>query len=311
MKTLTVARHAMATRFEIILQGENEVALRAAGEEALDHVEQIEAQLSIYRPSSEISRVNAAAASGPVRVSPPVFSLLQQAAKLSAETRGAFDISIAPLVRCWGFMGASGMLPSAEALETARATVGMHHLHFDAETSAVAFDRPGVMLDLGAIGKGYAIERAAGILRETGVRHALLHGGTSTVAAIGNDVNGSPWKIAIEHPGAAASSLVLELVDQAVSVSAVWGKTFTAEGQSYGHVLDPRSGQPVSHAILAAVTAPSATETDAFSTALLVVGSAGHDAIARLRAELQTILFLPSNGPEAIPVERRSGQNVR
>lgn len=311
MKSLTVARNAMATRFEILLQGESEIALRAAAEEALDQVEQIEAQLSIYRPSSEISHVNAAAADGPVRVSPPVFSLLQKAAQLSTETDGAFDISIAPLVRCWGFMGASGTLPSTAALEQARAVAGMHHVHLDPAASSVAFDRPGVMLDLGAIGKGYAIECAAGILRDAGVRHGLLHGGTSTVAALGSDGNGSPWKVAIENPTAAASSLVIELADQAVSVSAVWGKTFTAGGRSYGHVLDPRSGEPVSHAVLAAVAASSATETDAFSTALLVVGSAGHDAIARLRGGLQTVLLLPSNGGDALRVERRSRQNVR
>ena len=102
---VTLARHAMATRFEIVLHGTNSVSLRAAGEEALDEVDRIEALLSLYRPSSEIAHINARAAREPVRVSPEVFQLLQRAQTLSAATGGAFDITIAPLVRCWGFMG--------------------------------------------------------------------------------------------------------------------------------------------------------------------------------------------------------------
>src|SRR5262249_163857 len=99
-----LARHAMATRFEVVLYGANPISLPAAGEEALDEIERLEAQLSLYRPSSEIARINARAAHEPVRVTPSVFALLEQARRLSEETQGAFDITVAPLVRCWGFM---------------------------------------------------------------------------------------------------------------------------------------------------------------------------------------------------------------
>src|SRR5215475_9236552 len=111
MQTVAVARNAMATRFEIVLHGNNPVALRSAGEEALDEIDRLEAQLSLYRPSSEIANLNARAAREPVRVSPPLFSLLEHARKLHEESGGAFDITIAPLVRCWGFMGGTGCLP--------------------------------------------------------------------------------------------------------------------------------------------------------------------------------------------------------
>src|SRR5262245_50133967 len=103
-QTVTLARHAMATRFELVLHGTDPVALRAAGEEALNEIERIEELLSLYRNTSEIAHINARAAREPVRVSPPVFRLLEQARQLSEETGGAFDITIAPLVRCWGFM---------------------------------------------------------------------------------------------------------------------------------------------------------------------------------------------------------------
>src|SRR5262249_24096079 len=121
-----LACHAMATRFEVVLYGDNPVALRAAGEEALEEIQRLEGLLSLYRPSSEIAHVNARAAREAVRVTPGVFALLERAEKLTSETSGAFDVTVAPLVRCWGFMGGSGKLPSATELAEARAKVGMH-----------------------------------------------------------------------------------------------------------------------------------------------------------------------------------------
>ena len=289
----------MATRFEIALHGDDAVALRAAGEEALEEVDRLEAQLSLYRPSSEIAHVNARAAREAVRVTPTLFGLLHHAQILSGETGGAFDITIGPLVRCWGFMGGKGHLPEPGELEEARAKVGMHLVHLNAEDSTVRFEREGVMLDLGAIGKGYAIERAAEVLREAGVQSALLHGGTSTIYALGHPPEAEFWFVAVEKPEQEASSTPLAkipLTDEALSVSAVWGRSFENEGKSYGHVLDPRTGQPAANASLAAVVLPSATETDALSTALLTVGEGGHGAIAGLRTKMRTLLVMSLNG---------------
>jgi thiamine biosynthesis lipoprotein len=149
------------------------------------------------------------------------------------------------------------------------------------------------MLDLGAIGKGYAIDQAAETLREAGVTRALLHGGTSTVYALGRPPGDEPWKVAVESPpGQEAAPWVaaVPLDDEALSVSAVWGKSFEHEGKTFGHVLDPRSGQPADHAVLAVVVLPSATETDALSTALLVAGAAGHETMAALRPGMRTLV---------------------
>ncbi len=131
MPPLTLARHAMATRFEIVLHGGNPVALRAAGEEALEEIERLEAQLSLFRPASEIAHLNARAAREPVRVTPGLFALLQQAKKLHEESDGAFDPTIAPLVQCWGFMGGSGHVPPPAELAAARAKVGMSLVQLD------------------------------------------------------------------------------------------------------------------------------------------------------------------------------------
>jgi thiamine biosynthesis lipoprotein len=295
MTIVRLALNAMATRFELVLHGENATRLRGAGEAALKEVERLEAQLSLYRPTSEIARVNASAAREEVRVSPSVFALLQHARQLHTESGGAFDITIAPLVRCWGFMHGTGRLPSAAEIEEVRARSGMAHVLLDEKNYSVRFDKEGVMIDLGAIGKGYAVDCAAEFLRETGVTCALLHGGTSTVYGLGAPPDAEGWNIALASaPDRATGTTTVMLRDQALSVSAVWGKSFEADGKTFGHVLDPRTGWPVNHAVQAAVALPSATETDALSTALLVVGLAGHDAISRLRPDMRTMVVAPA-----------------
>jgi FAD:protein FMN transferase len=296
LRKVALARNAMATRFEVVVHGEDDASLRAAAEEALDEIQRVEAQLSLYRPDSEVAHLNARAAGDWVRVSPEVFRLLEQAAYLSSKTAGAFDITIAPLVRCWGFMGGQGQQPTPEAVEQARQTVGMQLVEFDAENFAVRFRRPGVMLDFGAIGKGYAIDKAAELLREEGITSAILHGGTSTVFAIGKPPDQPSWKVAIEAPPETGNTqpkpvAVVELHDEALSVSAVWGKAFSSAGKTFGHIIDPRTGHPGDNADLAAVVLPSATETDALSTALLTIGPSGHDDIALLRPSLRSLVM--------------------
>ena len=187
-------------------------------------------------------------------------------------------------------------MPEPSAVEEARAKVGISNVELNEQNFTVRFARPGVMLDLGAIGKGYALEEVTEILREGGIENALLHGGTSTIQALGHPPDGDCWKVAVEYPRAAGTDeprkilATVELRDEALSVSAVWGRSFEAKGKTFGHVLDPRSGQPVAGAMLAAVSLPSATETDALSTALLVLAEAGHDQIANLRHGMRTLV---------------------
>jgi thiamine biosynthesis lipoprotein len=316
MPPLTLARNAMATRFEIVLHGDNAPALRAAGEEALDEIARLENQLSLYRPGSEIAQLNARAAREAVQVTPELFALLQHAQKLSVETGGAFDITIAPLVRCWGFMNAKGRMPAPEEIAAARELVGMEKVLLDAGNRTVRFARDGVMLDLGAIGKGYAVERAAEFLHEAGVTSALIHGGTSTVCAIGRPPETEAWKIALDvaaelerrsptrpettNPQPRAESVLgapvtILLCDESLSVSAASGRQFEFEGRKFGHVIDPRSGQPTDTALFAAVALPSATETDALSTALLTLGFAGQDFISPLRSGMRTLVIRQQN----------------
>jgi thiamine biosynthesis lipoprotein len=298
------ARHAMATRFEIVLYGADAMSLRAAAEEALDEVQRLESKLSLYRPDSEIAHLNARAADAPVRVSPELFRLLEQIKRLHEETGRAFDITIGPLMRAWGFMAGTGHVPDAEQLARARECVGMHLVELDPEKMSVRFSRRGVMLDLGAVGKGYAIERAAELLREAGVSSGLIHGGTSTSYGIGKPPDQPAWNIAIDHPvpgpdGKARVLAIVPLVDNALSVSAVWGKSFSSGEITYGHIIDPRTGTPASKAVLAAVSVPSATESDAFSTALLTLGIGQQELISGLRPGIRTLVVEQSDASNA------------
>jgi len=318
MIAVTAARHAMATRFEILLHGEDASRLRAAAEEALDEIERLDAHLSPYRPGSEIARLNAHAGKGLLRVEPGLFELLKRAKALSKETGGAFDLTVGPLMECWGLsrrrattLPEINHAPGAEAIAAAQALVGMDKLLLDEAHCAAGLALPGMWLDLGAYGKGWAVERAADILREAGVKSALIHGGTSTICAMGAPPGAGAWNIGLERPAAArrhrtwasvplqvpesgkeAFLAVIPLKDSALSVSATWGREVASgedEGR-WGHILDPVQGKPICGAVMAAVVLPLASESDAFSTALLVGGQAGRDSLQRLRPGMQTIL---------------------
>jgi FAD:protein FMN transferase len=166
----------------------------------------------------------------------------------------------------------------------------------------VAFRRPGVLIDLGAIGKGFAMDEAVQILRELGVDRAFLHGGTSTIYGLGRPLDADAWKVAVPPPGGLAEGgeaiAVVSLEDEALSVSAVWGKAFVADGQTFGHVLDPRSGRPVEGAVLTAVVLPSATESDALSTAFLVLGREATSLAHSERPDMRALVVCPVSGTD-------------
>lgn len=269
--TVALAASAMATRFEIVLYGDDPVRLRAAGEEALAEIERLDRQLSRFNPASDVSWINARAAYEPVKVEPRLFWLLRRAAEINKATEGAFDITVSPFIRIWDITGA-GRVPSLGELMQTCAIVGMNHVRLDESAFTVSLDAPGVEIDLGAIGKGYAVDCAVEILRGAGIVSALIHGGTSTVYALGNPPDNDGWNIAIGRDEGTTQRLVFTLRDSSLSVSDPYGRFFEHDEQRYGHIIDPRTGEPVQCATKAVVVGPSATETDALSTALLLLG---------------------------------------
>jgi len=268
---LHVHRSAMACRFEVTLPAETPDAVRA-GTAALDGIDRLEAQLSIFRDTSEISAINREAAVGPVVVEQKLFALLQQCAALHRDTGGAFDITTGPLTRCWGFLSRQGRVPDADALARARAQIGMDGVDLDAAGWTVRFTRPGIELNLGAIGKGYALDVVALDLARR-VPAALLNAGSSSMVAIGRPPGMDGWRLGIRDPlRRDTRAAVLALGDCAMATSGVGEQGFEVDGRRYSHLLDPRNGQPVAGILSVTVVASTGAEAEALSTAFAVGG---------------------------------------
>jgi len=180
---LRVTREAMGTEFQIVLSGDDERGLERAANYALDEVQRLDEQMSLYRPDSELCWINAHAAEGPVPVEPGLFKLLRWATDIWEATEGAFDVTVGPLMECWGFFRGQGGVPPQEEIDRALQRVGMQHVALDARERTVCFDVPGIKLDLGGIAKGLAVDAVAAGLGAWGVTSALIHGGWSTVYA--------------------------------------------------------------------------------------------------------------------------------
>ncbi|HET6576307.1 MAG TPA: FAD:protein FMN transferase [Fimbriiglobus sp.] len=295
---IRVSRRAMATRFEVALPYGTPDAL-AAAEDALDLIDDLEDQLTVYRDHSEVSRLNASAPAGPVVVEPNLFDLLAFSVALTNGTAGAFDIATGSLIKAWGFFKREGRVPPPRELADARARSGMRHVILNADARTVKYRRAGLEINLGGIGKGYALDLAADLLRRKwGVASALLHGGGSSVRALGTPP-GQPrgWPVAVRHPWDDARTLgTVWLRDEGFGTSAATFQYFEYKGRKLGHLLDPRTGWPAAGTASASVVAPTAAAADALSTAFFVLGAAGAAAHCTPRPSLGAVV-LPEDDP--------------
>ena len=289
-----VSRCAMATTFEVAIPFGAHPNPLAAAEDALDLIDTLEFQMTVYRDHSEVSRLNASAASGFVGVEARLFELFERCAIWTRETGGAFDIATGALTKSWGFYRRDGAVPPAEELIAAMRATGFRHVVLDETRRVVKFRQPGLELNLGAVGKGYALDRAADLLREKwGVRSALLHGGGSSVYAIGRPPGDAlGWPVRLKHPSQPGESLgVVRIRDAGLGTSAATFQFFKYNGRKLGHLLDPRTGWPAAGTASASVTAPTAAEADAMSTAAFVLGAAGAERLTRLRPALGAVVL--------------------
>jgi thiamine biosynthesis lipoprotein len=297
-------RRAMATNFEVVLPfGFPQAAAAAAG--ALDEVDRLEAQLSLFRPDSEVSRLNRLGAYGPLQVEEGLFALLELAAHLHRETEGAYDISTGALSRVWGFLRRQGRVPQPAELAAARACCGMHQVVLDRQHRRVHFLRPGVEINLGSIGKGYALDRAAALLRSHwGCRSALLHGGRSSIYALGSAPDcPRGWPVGVAHPWDRRRRLaVLYLRDAGLGTSAATFQHLEHNGRRLGHILDPRSGWPAEGLASVTVLAPTAAEADALATAFFVLGLEKSCAYCATHPHIRALLLPAQPGASLVAV---------
>ena len=284
----------MATLFELTLVGERESDLRSAGEAALDEIERLEEQLSLFLPTSDIAYINRHAADRRVEVERRLYRLLERASELSDRTDGAFDVAVGALMRAIGLRGESGLEPTS-----ALTASGMRRV--DLREGGVRLLDARTRLDLGAIGKGYAIDRALGVLARHGVRSAFLHGGWSTLYALGAPPDADGWTIGLVDPADETNRIgSVTLRDRALSVSGSEGRADLAGDDSgAAHVVDPRSGgEPARQ--LAWATAPSATDADALSTAFLLQDGESIETLCA-SSDYGAVLLDPS--PRALGME--------
>jgi thiamine biosynthesis lipoprotein len=270
---LRASRRAMATIFEVILSCGTSNGLVAA-EAALDEIDQVEDQLTVYREHSEISDLNRRAADEPVIVEARMFDLLCLCERLTRETEGAFDVSVGPLIKAWGFYRRAGRVPSDEERAEVMTRVGMSHVALDPENHTVAYRRPGIEINLGSIGKGYALDRIVGLLRgEWGIASGLVHGGRSSIFAMGDEPGRRGWRVGIADPRYPKRRLaIVRLRNQALGTSAATFQHLQHQGRRLGHILDPRSGWPAEGMLGTSVIAPTAAEADALATAFFILG---------------------------------------
>ena len=292
------AHYQMGTIFEISAYGKKEDTRRTAAaiEEAFAEIRKADQMMSDYRADSDLTRLNQNGGTAFVPVPAELYDLLQEAVKYSRLTGGAFDVTSGPLVTAWQRAAGQTRLPSDAELRRLLPLVGDSRLLFDDEQQAVRFDRPGVRVDLGAIAKGWAVDRAAAVLRRRGIERALISAGTSTLYAIGSPPSQQAWEIGIRHPGSANVEddatqdeekilATVALKDEALSTSASYEKYLEIQGKKYSHLLDPRSGIPAEGILSATVIAPTATESDALSTGVFILGMERAAALLR-RLEL-------------------------
>jgi thiamine biosynthesis lipoprotein len=275
----------MGSFFEVRLPARAPGALDLA-DRALDLIDELESQLTVYREDSEVSRLNATAHLGPVAVEPGLFDLLERALAITRATGGAYDVTAGALSLAWGFVRGPKRVPDAEKLAEARARTGAEHVRLDWESRTIQFDRPGLVINLGSIGKGYAVDRAADVIRSHWwPTPGLIHGGRSSLLALGSppDDFGGRWEIALRNPFDADRPLgVIRLRDRALGTSGVAFQQFEAGGRVYGHILDPRSGEPPAFGPVAVtVLAPTAADADALSTAFYLLGTDGAASYVR------------------------------
>ncbi len=264
----TQARFVMGTLWTIEARGPR---VGEAIEGAFREIRRLDESLSTYRPGSELSRANRQAGHAWVPVSAETRELLERSIAYSRESQGAFDPTVGVLVRLWGFKHLDYRKPADQEIARAAQKVGYQHVHLDPRLG-VRFSRPGIELDLGAIAKGYAVDRALDHLKRGGAVAARVDAGGNQ-RVYGESPAGKSWLFGIKHPRLEGELLgVLPLSDEAISTSGDAERGFWVDGVRYGHILDPLAGRPVQGMLSVTVVAPTAEQADALSTALYVLG---------------------------------------
>ncbi len=298
------SRNAMACEFEIFFnmhQYPNSGGAVDAGFRLLDELED---QMTVYRPHSEVSQINRLAASKAIEVENRLFQLLLEAIRIQEQTDGAFDITSGQLTRLWNFDRRAGRLPEQREIDATLTKVGSRHFALCPHSTTIRLNQPGVEINLGGIGKGYALDRLAELFEKMNINDFVIHGGQSSIIARGDSttletkedgIESSGWTIGISHPTLPAVRLAeIRLKDQALGTSGTARQGFFHEGKHYGHIIDPRTGWPTSHTLSSTVVAGTAAQADALATAFYVMSHDEVESYCQQHPKVGAVLVLPT-----------------
>jgi len=254
-------------------------------------IREIENLMSVNIPSSDISRVNAAAGIEPVQVQKETFNVIERALYFAQLSGGAFDPTIGPIVSLWNINGDNSHVPSREKIDTALPLVNWRNVELDAETSSVYLTHRNMALDLGAIAKGYAADEAAVIIKNAGISRALIDLG-GNILIIGEKKDLKPWSVGIQNPLDNRGSVigVLHTTEKTIVTSGVYERFFEENGRRYHHLFDPSQGYPAQTGLLSVTLITSVSmDADALSTAIFVLGYAKGLSLLRMLPDTEAI----------------------
>ena len=312
------AKNAMGCEFEFSFNLRQYSQASEASAQAFDLVDELEDLMTIYRDHSQISSVNRYGVEQPIRIESDLVALLVRAKILNQLTDGAFAITSGHLSDLWGFEKRKGRLPTESAIQSALELVCDDLIKVDESKSTVSLLKPNVKINLGGIGKGYAIDRVGQLLRRLGIADFAIHGGQSSVLACGTsewshdeptqsqspssssqkkdhkDTRSPGWTVGISHPTIPNVRLgELTLKNRAMGTSGTARQGFYFRGKRYGHILDPRTGWPTSHFLSTTVIADQAETADALATAFFVMELDEIEGICQKRPDVGVILVRP------------------
>jgi thiamine biosynthesis lipoprotein len=264
---------AMGTSFGLVLYGRDSNRLRSAADQAFEEVRRLEAMLSNYRKESEWSEINREAADRSVAVSDELFRLLSDCLDYSRKSQGAFDITVGPLMKLWGFYKGSGRLPHRAEVRVVMGRVGYQNVILDPRARTVRFAKKGVEIDPGGIGKGYAVDQMVAILKANGLDSALITAGGSSIYALGSPPGEKGWTVKIRHPRKHEEAIQEVLLrNESMSTSGSYEKFFRAGRRVYSHIMDPRTGFPAQGTLSVSVISPRTIDSEAWTKPYFILG---------------------------------------
>ena len=303
--TLMLRTTAMACDFDVMLNPDGPLDQLDAASTALDLVHELEQKLTVYREDSELSQINRLACHQSVSVDHELFELLLMSRELSLLTQGAFDPASGALIQLWRDCRQQARIPTQEEIDQALSQCSVLQVTFDSNEQTIRFPLSGIEFNLGAIGKGYAVDRAGECLSLRGVEHWLVHGGRSSIKAWGSHAGHDGWPIGLKNPLIPEKPFATVLLkNQAMATSGTAVQWFRHEGRRYGHILDPRTGWPVESLLSVSVICADSAMADALSTAFFVLGVEKSLACCDNLPDSVGVIFfpLPKQGQTLEPV---------